>query len=202
MRYWWTALSGVVFVVLIVVGGILQGEIPDVESPVEEIVAFYADDTDAITAGSFMIGLGTIFLVLFAGSLAAVLRRTEGELRTLPTLGIVGAAIFAVGLAFDATITLALAQTVDEVEPVAVQTLQALWDYDFMAIAIGGILFFASSGIAIIRSQVLPRWLGWLGILAAVVMPTPVFFVGLIIGGGWLLIASVMLTMRSRAMTA
>lgn len=201
MRYWWTPLTGVAFVVLVVVGIILQGEIPDVESPVEEIVEFYSDDSGTITAGAIMTGLGTILLMFFAGSLSSAVRRTQGELRTLPVLALVGAGAFAVGVGIDQSITVALAQSVDDIDPIAVQTLQAFWDYDYLAIASGAFVFFVASGISIIQLRLLPSWIGWLGILAAILMLTPIFWVGFIGATIWILVSSVMLTMRERAAT-
>lgn len=201
MRYWWTPLTGVAFVVLMVIGAILGGEPPDVTSPVEEIVDYYSDDSGTITAGAITLGLGTIFLVFFAGALSSAVRRAQGELRTLPVLVIVGAGVFATGIAIDTTITLALAQAVDDIEPLAVQTLQAFWDYDFMAIAVGAIVFFVSTSIAIIQTGLLARWFAWLGILAAILMLTPIFWVGFIAAGLWILAASVTLTLRERAVT-
>ena len=44
----WAPLTGVVFIVLAVVGFIVQGQPPDVESPVQEIVAHYSDNKDSV----------------------------------------------------------------------------------------------------------------------------------------------------------
>ena len=87
----------------------------------------------------------------------------------LSPLTLVGAAIMAVGLAIDATILFAIAEAADDIEPASVETLQALWDNDFMPIAVGMVVFLLSSGIAIARYGALPKWLGWVAIVLGVV---------------------------------
>jgi hypothetical protein len=116
----------------------------------------------------------------------------------LSALILVGGAIMAVGLAIDMTILFAIAEAADDIEPESVRTLQALWDNDFIPIAIGVVIFLLSSGIAIARYGVLPKWLGWVAIVLAVVGLTPVGFVAFLAGGLWMAVVSVMLALQAR----
>ena len=67
----------------------------------------------------------------------------------------------AVGLAVDTTILIALSEAANDIDPVAVQALQALWDNDFIPLVVGVLLFLWGTGLSVIRTGVLPKWLGW-----------------------------------------
>ncbi|MDQ3572453.1 MAG: hypothetical protein M3383_06280 [Actinomycetota bacterium] len=195
-RDWWMPLTGIAFVVLLIVGWTIGGEPPDVESPVEEIVDFYVDDKDSIVLGLMVGGLGLLALLFFANHLRRVFS-AAGEAPFAP-LVLVGAAIMAVGGAVDATIMLALAESVEDIEPSAVQSLQALWDNDFIPIALGAITFLLTSGISILQTRSLPSWLGWIAILLALLGATPIGYFSFPAGGLWIIVVSVMLAVRAR----
>ncbi len=197
----WAPLTGIVFVVLLVVGVIVRGEPPDLDSPAQEIVAHYSDDKDSVIAGSILIGLAPVFLLFFAGSLRSALRRAEGEGGVLSAVALVGGAVFAVGIALDATISVALAETVDDIEPSAVQALQALLEYGFVPGTVGAVVLLVSSGISIVRHGALPQWLGWVAIVLGVAFATT-FFIAFLLAGIWILVVSVVLAMRAGAATA
>ncbi len=193
---WLVPLTGVVFLVLVIVGFVVGGEPPSADDPVQEIVDFYVDDKDSIIAGAFLITLGTVFFVFFANYLRTLFRETSMSATIL-----VGASIFAVGAAIDTTILVALAEAADDIEPASVQTLQALWDNDFVPLALGITVFLVSVGLSILRTNVLPRWLGWVVLAFALVSVTPVGFIAFPATGLLILVLSVLLTVRARRAT-
>jgi Domain of unknown function (DUF4386) len=195
---WWVPLTGVAFVVVLIVGFVIGGEPPDSGEPVQEIVEHYVDNETSVIIGAVLATIAGALLIFFAGNLRKVLRAAEGEGGALSALVLVGAAVIAVGAALDGTISFALADKADEIEPTAVQALQALWDNDFLPIALGILVFELSAGLSIVRHGALPRWLGWVAIVIAVVTVTPVGWFGFIAGGIWVLIVSVVLTLRGR----
>ena len=103
-------------------------------------------------------------LVLFGGYLRKVLRAAEGEGHMLSSVVLAGATIVAVGAAFDATLSVALVETVDDIDPVGVQTLNALWNNDYIPIGLGAMILSLSAGLSVIRHGALPKWLGWAAI--------------------------------------
>jgi len=197
-KRWLVPLTGLLFVVLAVVGSVIGGEPKDAGNTAQEIVDHYVDNKSAIVFGAAILGLACVALVFFAAYLRMVLRREEGDGGMLSALTLVGAAIMAVGLAIDATILFAIAEAADDIEPTSVETLQAFWDNDFMPIAVGLVVFLLSSGIAITRYAVLPKWLGWAAIVLAVVGMTPLGFFAFLAGGLWIAVVSVMLSLRAR----
>lgn len=201
-REWLAPLTGVVFVALAVVGFIVAGEPPDTDEPVREIVDHYVDNKDSVIVGAALAGYAALFFIFFAGYLRKSLRAAEGEGGVLSAVALVGAAVLGVGIAIDSTISLALAEAAEDVEPTAVQALQALWDTDFIPIALGIEVFLFSAGISIVRHGALPKWLGWVAMLLALVGLTPIGFAAFIGAGIWLLIISVLLSLRARAASA
>ena len=196
---WLAPLTGVLFVALVIVGFEIAGEPPDADEPVREIVAFYVDNKDSVRIGVLLAGLASVLLVLFGAILRRALRAAEGPAGVLSAVVLVGSAIMAVGIAVDATIFLPLAETADDIDPAAVQALQALWNNDFVPIAVGTELFLLSAGLSIVLHGALPRWLGWIAIVLAIVGVTPIGWVAALAGGVWVLVVSVMLALRARA---
>ena len=197
-KRWLVPLTGLLFVVLAVVGSVIGGEPKEASNPAQEIVDHYVDNKSSIIIGAAILGAACVALVFFASHLRTVLRRAEGEGGMLSPLILVGAAIMATGLAIDATILFAIAEAADDIEPASVQALQALWDNDFMPIAVGMVVFILSSGIAIVRYGTLPKWLGWVAILLAVAGITPAGFFAFLAGGLWIAVVSVLLALRAR----
>lgn len=197
-REWLAPLTGVAFIVVLIIGFIVGGEPPAADDPVQEIVEHYADNKDSVMFGAALQGVAAALLIFFAGYLRKVLSAAEGEGGVLSAVALVGAAVLAVGAAIDATISFALAEAVDDIDPVGVQALQALWDNDFMPLALGGGVLLLASGISIALHGALPKWLGWIAILLGVVSFTPIGFAGFIGAGLWVLIVSVMLALRAR----
>ena len=196
--YWWVPLTGALFVVLAIIGAIVQGEPPNADEPVQEIVSHYTDNDTRIKIGSLLLTIATSVFVFFAGSMRKRLDAAAGGRSMLPTVALVGAGIFAVGAAIDAMIAFALSERVGDIEPAAVQALQALWDNDFMPMVLGLNLFFLATGLAALRYGSLPKWLAWIAVLLGIVALTPIGYVAFLAGGLWLLGVSIMLALGER----
>jgi hypothetical protein len=195
---WLPPLAGVGFVVLVVISFAIVGEPPDAGEPAEEIVEHYVDNKDSIMAGTF-IGLpGIALFVFFWGYMRQVLREAEGPGGMLSLVAFAGALVIATGAAIDGTISFALADRADDITPESVQTLQALWDNDFIPFVLGQQLLWWSVGLSIIRHQALPVWLGWVAIVFGVASFTPAGFFAFVGGAIWVLVVSIMLTLRAR----
>ena len=202
-NHWLLPLSGVGFVVLGIVSFIIQGEPKPADEPVNEIVDFYLDNKDSIIAAQVVGAISGLLLIAFGAYLASVLRSADERAWVLPLLPLVGFVIMDVGFAIDGTILIALAEAADDIEPTSVQTLQALWDNDFLPIALGAMVFLFSFGIAVLRSGALPRWLGWVAIVLGVVaLIPPIGFAAFVGMAVLILIVSILLSLRARSAPA
>jgi hypothetical protein len=202
-REWLVPLTGVLFVVLLILSFAVGGEPPDADEPVQEIVDHYVDNDTEIWVGTLIGGLAALSLLFFGAYLRKVFSAAEGPGHgMLSPLVLVAAAIMAVGAGIDMTISVALVEAAEDIDPVAVQSLQALWDNDFVPIAIGIELLLLSSGLSIVKYGALPKWLGWAALVIALAGLTPVGFVAFPLGGIWLIVLSIMLAVRARGTTA
>jgi hypothetical protein len=195
-------LTGVGFVVLGIVSFIVGGEPKSADDPVREVVAFYVDNKDSVEVGAFIGVAATVLLVFFGAYLRRFLRAGAGEGEMLSLVSFIGIVIVAVGFAIDATILIALSEAADDINPIAVQSLQALWDNDFVPLALGVLLFLWGTGLSVIRSGVLPKWLGWVMIVLGVLGVTPLGFVSAIGAAILVLALSILLSVRARAAAA
>jgi hypothetical protein len=201
-KYEWLApLTGVAFVVILILGFIVGGEPPDVKNPPQEIVDHYIDNKDSVQIGVLMELIAAALLLFFAGYLRKILRAAPGEGGMLPAVALAGATVMAVGAALDGTISFVLAESADDIEPAAVQALQALWDNDWPPIALGAAVLLLASGLSIALYGALPRWLGWIAIVLGVIGLTPIGFVSFLAGGIWIVVVSVLLAVRARRAT-
>jgi hypothetical protein len=83
-----------------------------------------------------------------------------------------------------------------------VQSLQTLWDNDFVPIALGILLFLWATGLSVLRTGALPKWIGWIMILLGVVALTPIGFASFIGTAVLILVISSLLAVRARSVTA
>jgi hypothetical protein len=197
-REWLIPLTGVLFIIVVIVAFILGGEPPEAKEGGVKILQHYRDNKGSIQASSLLIALGMLLFVFFWGYLRQLLREAEGPNGMLSALILVGAAIFATGAAIDATIAFALAEAADDIRPVAAQAIEAIWDNDFLPLGVGVVVIDLAAGISIIRHGVLPKWMGWILVVLAIVGATPAGFISFLATGLWILIASVLLSLRAR----
>ena len=117
----------------------------------------------------------------------------------LPILALIGVTIVAIGGAIDGMLLFAAAEAADDIPGPEIQTIQAIWDNDFLPFFLGVLVFLWAVGISVLRSGVLPKWLGWFAIVFGVVsLAGPLGFIGALGAAVWILIASIMLSMRAR----
>jgi hypothetical protein len=206
---WLVPLTGVAFVVLLLVSFAVGGEPPTVEDDsAQAIVDHYVDNKDSVEVGAGLGALAVTLLVFFAAHLRKVLRAAEGEGGTLSLVAFIGLVIVGIGGAIDGTIAFALAESAEEIDPTAVQALQALWDNDFLPLAVGVQVFLLGSGLSVVRHGALPQWLGWAAIAFGVIGVIGLGaaqewgFVSAPAAALWLLIVSVLLTVRARRASA
>lgn len=201
-REWLVPLTGVGFVVLGVVSFIVGGEPKSADEPVREIVDYYVDNKDSIQVAAFIGVAATLLLVFFGAYLRGVLRAAAPEGEILSLVSFLGLVVVAVGFAIDTTILIALSEAADDIDPVAVQSLQALWDNDFVPLVLGVLMFLWATGLAVIRTGALPKWLGWVMVVLGVVALTPIGFVAAIGAAILVLVLSILLSVRARSAPA
>jgi hypothetical protein len=201
-REWLVPLiSGLGFAVLLIVSFIVIGSPKGADNPAQEVAQWYSDNKDAAEIGAFISAVAAAFLIFFGAYLRKVFEPGAGLM--LSILPLIGIAIVAIGAAIDATLIFVSAEAVDDISAPQIQTIQAIWDNDFVPFLLGVIVFNWSVGFAVLRSGVLPKWLGWWGIVFGVLsLAGPIGFIGAPGAGLWVIIASIMLSTRARSGSA
>jgi hypothetical protein len=198
-REWLVPLTGVVFFVLLVISFIVAGEPKDATHPPEEIANWYLDNKDSAEIGAFIGTVAGAVLIFFAAYLRKVLSAAEGEPSMLPMLALIGLSIVAVGGAIDNMLVFATAERADDIPATSVQTIQAIWDNDFLPLFLGVLVFNWAVGISVLRSGALPKWMGWAAIVFGVIsLAGPIGFFGALGAALWILVASILLSLRAR----
>jgi len=200
---WFPPLAGILFVALYVTVFVLIGEGQDAtEKSTQEIVDHYQDNETKEFLAAVAMGLAATFLLYFAGWLRRTLRDAEGADGILSAVAFGAAVVFSAGAAIAGSVHIALADLADDIDPVALQAINGI-DYSmFMFFPVGLGTMAIASGISAVRHGVLPKWLGWVGIVGGLLFFSPGFFVALGLVPLWILIVSIIGIRRSGQGTA
>ena len=198
-KEWLAPLAGVGFLVVLIVSFIVAGEPPSADDGAGKVAEWYVDNKDSAEVGAILGVLGGLLLIFFGAHLRKVLQEAAGGRDRLALVAFIGFVIVAVGGAIDGMIMFAAAEAADDsVNPTAILALQALWDNDWLPFLLGSACFLWGTGLSIVRTGVLPKWLGWVMILLGVLAFTPVGFVSFLGSGLLVVILSILLTLRAR----
>jgi hypothetical protein len=147
--------------------------------------------------GSILQAIAGALFIFSAGYLFRTLRAAGAEASAIVTVA--GSVAFALGLAVDGTINFALAETADDIGPDAVQALSALWNNDFLPFSMGLLVFLMGFGASIVRHGVLPKWVGWVAIVASLTAMSPAFFVAGLVAAVLIVASSIVFARRDRS---
>jgi len=187
------ALTGAAFAIVLVASFAVGGETPSVDDPVPEIVDFYVDNDAQLLVSAVLAGLSAVLLLFFAGSIRSELRIGEGGTGGLSAVAFAGGTVAAVGVLIFAGLSFTLGDAADELDPVAVQTLNALNADFFFPLAGGMATFLFATGLASIRAGRIPTWLAWAAMVIAVAVFTPAGFFAFLASIAWVLVTSIVL---------
>lgn len=155
--------------------------------PVAKMVAYYADNHDALRAQALLFVIGAGFFLWFAGSLRSFLRRAEdGSARLSNTAygaGVASTVVTLVALSFQVGLAGAARDTG---LPALVGTMDALFVIANLPLAV----MLLAVAVVTFRAAAFPAWLGCLSIVAALAQVVPVLGIALdggpLAADGWL----------------
>lgn len=154
----WGALAGIEFVVLILVGAFIGGTPPKLSDSAEKITKYYADNQDALKVGNVLAGLSLIAFLWFLGTLFGRLRRAEGGSGRVSGIALTG------GVAVTAIAAVAYAiNAYGVVYPGGGDGSFRISSIVFGYLGFAAAAFVLGSSIVVLRTQLLPAWVAWLG---------------------------------------
>jgi hypothetical protein len=206
----WAPIGGIVFVVLMVVGSIFVGDLPSADDSDQEIADYLADSDNHTRniIGAYLWVVGALFFLWFLTGLRSDLRKAEGGTGVLSNLafgaGVAFAAVWMVSAAALASVAYAIELGDAPVsDPDLVRVLAPLGG---LLLLLGGgfagLLVLLAAALAIFRTGVFPRWLAWLGIVAAIVLLFDVIYGNIFPFWVWVFVASIVMVRRREATTA
>lgn len=195
-------LSGLVFVVLVVVGFIpVGGSTPDSSDSPSKITSFYVDHHNKEFVAVILVAIGALFLAIFVASLRDRLRSAGAE--TWTNLVLVGGAAAVAGFLFAVTVHAALADGGDHhFSADAMVAINGLDSNSFFAFSLPLAIMVLGAGGAMLQTGILPRWLGWVGVAFGILSFTPVGFFVFALIGIWIIVVSVLLSRSAEAAPA
>jgi hypothetical protein len=204
MKERWTALSGIVFVVLMLTGAAFIIDLPKADASAQEIAGYLADSGNQTrnVIGAYIWVIGGLAFLSFVSGLRSVLRRAEGEPGTLSSVvfgaGVVFTAVWSVSAASLAAVAYAVRFSDAPVsDPDIVRVLPQLGS---LLLLLGGgfagIVVILATSALVFRTGVLPRWVAWLGIPIAPALLIDVTYMNILPFVGWVLVASIALLRR------
>jgi hypothetical protein len=200
----WAPLSGIIFVILMVVGTMFVADVPDPDAPQQQLATYLADSDNHMRniMGAYIWVVGALAFLWFVTRLRTVLRGAEGGTATLSNLvfgaGVAFAAVWMVSAAAFAAVAYAVelrGATVSDPDFVKVLP-QMAWMILLLGDGFAGLLLVLTTSILSLRTGVLPRWLAWLGIVVAIALLFDVIYISIGPFLLWVLVASIVLLLR------
>jgi hypothetical protein len=193
-------LTGALFVVLVLVAFFaLGGNTPDGKDSAAKVVSFYKDNNDKEIAAAIVLALSGVPLLYFSALVRDMGRAASSGRSALPGLAFGGGVVAATGFMTAAALHFALADYADNVQPTAAQAMNAIDNDFFLPFAIGVVTLVFAASLMAIRTGLLPKWLGWVGVVLFVISFTPVGFIGFGLSGIWIIVVSIMFFLRGDA---
>jgi len=205
------AAGGIVGVAFFIVAAIVYGSPPMVDDSAQSVTDFFADRRDRVLWSVFLQGLGVLAFLWFVAALVTRMR-DAGESRLAAAAFGSFLLVFSVGSVAALTRASLAYSIADEGSDLVLPLYHLTVVFDVM----GGLLIaglWAAVAGASLRTGIFPRWWGWLSAVAALWAvigatawgrdgfwsPTGgASFIGFGVFAVWLLVTSILLTMRTK----
>lgn len=194
-------LTGVAFVVLAVISIIASSSTPNSNASGLKVISFYEAHRSSQRLSDILLAVAFVFFVFFVASIYDYLRSAP-PVQTLALVALGGSLMFAVGFAIFAGIDFSLADTPSKLTPAAARALNLINNDLVFPFAVGSIVFGVATGLAIVRSRLLPAWIGWVVLVLGILAGTPVGIVGLFGLLIWSAVVSILIYLRGARATA
>ena len=194
----WFAWSGPLFTVgWVVFGLILGGSPPGDKASAARVMEWYNEHQGRTVVGALSAPLGAFLILMFAAYVRRI-ARDRGAPLIGPTLFVGGAIALGVALMAEASVKLGLEAASDHNQPQVAQTLNVLDNNTWIPFIGALALLLIGAGMTVLRSGILPAWLGWVAVVGGVIsLFGPGGFVGFFLLPLWVLVAGIWLAVGS-----
>ena len=160
----WASATGIAFVLCSAVAFLIVPDPPAADEGSEFILNFVAVNDSDLLWQAFFFGLGGVFLLWFAGTLAVALRRAQGDrLDRTPAIAAAAAATAVALFLLGVTSIGALASGVERMDQGVAYGMYQLGSFAFVMTDFPAAAFVWAASLGIARSGLLPASVGWVG---------------------------------------
>lgn len=199
----WGPLAGVLSVACSLVGVLFALNQPQNNDSDAKIVAYFAEHKHQVqgVVGFFVFLAGMLFLLVFLSALRDRLLEAEGQPGRFSALaygaGIASLPLWGVSMLLANAASFASSESSSfQLDPNTFRLLSDTAYYAWVAaLIVGAVVVWATSAVAL-RTSVLPRWYGRLGILAGVIQLFGLFLFPFLLWWLWIIVTSVLLVAR------
>lgn len=198
------ALSGIVFVVLFIIGTSISpdGGAPSPGADAAVLTNYLAGNGDGFRHQAGFLLAATFFLICFVAYLRLHLQRHEGEDGWIASAAYAGGLITAGLFLVMGSLGLAQGVAVNEGADIQVSSMLNVLAWDFISAAGPSLgLLIGATSVAGLRYAALPRWVSWTGVPIAVLLVAGTVisaaWYGFMLSMPWLLLVSSVLLVRT-----
>ncbi len=163
-------ISGILFVVLVIPSFLSPPDSPIATSGTQDVIDYFTDRQDSIlTLNGLLLIFAAFFFLWFLGMLHGVLQDAEGEGYGFSPVLLAGGLLFIALVLAGAAVEIVYPATLARFE-----NFQQDAQLGFLSLALSGWMYrftfvgmaalIAATSVVVLRSGVLPRWLGWAGL--------------------------------------
>ena len=207
----WIPLTGILFVVLAVIGFVLASP-PDSNNVSDQKILDWYNDSGHQTSqivGAYFVVLSGVAMLLFLNRLRAVIAEAEGARPLFAPFIQTAGAIFVAGLSIGIIAVVAVSGELtfgDSPELTNADLGRFLPSIGFGSMLIAGMFPFIfamlTTAYASMRYKIFASWFNWLTVVCGIVLVFAGYFIPLIALGVWMIVASLQLMKHQPAMAS
>jgi hypothetical protein len=192
-------LSGIAFVVLLIIGFfVVSGNTPDIDDSGASVVTYYADHQGQEIGAAVIVAIASVFLAIFTASLRERLRSAGEGNELWATLALIGGATAVAGFLVAVGVHFALIDGGDKhISADAMVALNAIDNDNFFSFTMPLAIMLLGAAGATLTAGALPKWLGWVAVILAILFFTPIGFLAFGLSGIWIVIVSIVMSRRT-----
>ncbi|HEV2369886.1 MAG TPA: hypothetical protein VGR90_08410 [Acidimicrobiales bacterium] len=166
--------AGIAFVAFAIIGTFVVPLTPHIDASVGSIAAYVSSHHNGLMTSALLLCASALAFLWFTGHLRHVLQRSEGGAEALSPM-VYGAGIATAVIAIVAAVPMAVLGFMAgrPSDPISGAVIRMLFDSNWVLGAMTGLaagLFLVAASVAMIRKEMVSVNLGWLGMLAAMLI--------------------------------
>lgn len=165
-----SALTGIVFAILMVIAFSVQGVLPQADEPQADVVRYFSTYHDDVMGGVVIRIAAGVFFLWFIGTLRSVLAAAEGGTARLANVAFgAGILMLAAGMGAMASLAAIAYNAERGIDPNFASSMMAMTHIFFVGGAMGMAWLLFATALIVVRTRVFSRWVASTGTVIGIV---------------------------------